>query len=162
MCAIAGIIGLNTDQTTLNTMFDTMTRRGPDATGICQIENGWLLHARLAVIDPAGGQQPMKLHYGQEEYTIVYNGELYNTVELRYELVKAGHFFVGRSDTEILLHAYVQWGEKCLPKLNGIFAFAVWERKANKLFLARDRIVVEVLERKSDESSVRDGSAEQY
>ena len=130
MCAIAGIIGLNTDNVTLAKMFETMTRRGPDATGLCLMESGWLLHARLAVIDPAGGQQPMRLHFGQEEYTIVYNGELYNTPELRQELEQFGHKFVGHSDTEVLLHAYAQWGEDCLEKLNGIFAFAVWERNS--------------------------------
>ena len=145
MCAIAGIIGLNTDNVTLAKMFRTMTRRGPDATGICLVEDGWLLHARLAVIDPAGGQQPMKLHFGQEEYTIVYNGELYNTPELRRELDKLGHQFIGHSDTEVLLHAYAQWGEGCLEKLNGIFAFAVWERNSRQLFMARDRMGVKPL-----------------
>ena len=145
MCAIAGIIGLNTDQTTLNKMFDTMTRRGPDAMGISLVEGGWLLHARLAVIDPAGGQQPMRLVWNQEEYTIVYNGELYNTQELRRELEGLGHNFSGHSDTEVLLHAYAQWGENCLQKLNGIYAFAVWEKRAKKLFLARDRMGVKPL-----------------
>lgn len=145
MCAIAGIIGLNTDNVTLAKMFETMTRRGPDATGICLVEGGWLLHARLAVIDPAGGQQPMRLHFGQEEYTIVYNGELYNTPELRRKLEQFGHQFVGHSDTEVLLHAYAQWGEECLEKLNGIFAFAVWERNSKQLFIARDRMGVKPL-----------------
>lgn len=145
MCAIAGIIGLNADNVILERMLETMTRRGPDATGICLVEGGWLLHARLAVIDPAGGQQPMKLHVGQEEYTIVYNGELYNTTELRHELAMLGHDFSGHSDTEVLLHAYAQWGEVCLEKLNGIFAFAVWEKNARKLFMARDRMGVKPL-----------------
>lgn len=145
MCAIAGIIGLNTDNVTLAKMFETMTRRGPDATGICLVEGGWLLHARLAVIDPAGGQQPMKLHLGQEEYTIVYNGELYNTPELRQELELLGHHFIGHSDTEVLLHAYAQWREECLDKLNGIFAFAVWEKNSKQLFIARDRMGVKPL-----------------
>lgn len=145
MCAIAGIIGLNTDNVTLAKMFETMTRRGPDATGLCLVESGWLLHARLAVIDPAGGQQPMRLHFGQEEYTIVYNGELYNTPELRRKLEQFGHQFVGHSDTEVLLHAYAQWGEDCLEKLNGIFAFAVWERNSKQLFIARDRMGVKPL-----------------
>lgn len=145
MCAIAGIIGLNTDNVTLAKMFKSMTRRGPDATGVSLVEGGWLLHARLAVIDPTGGQQPMKLHFGQEEYTIVYNGELYNTTELRRELDLLGHQFIGHSDTEVLLHAYAQWGEGCLEKLNGIFAFAVWERNSRQLFMARDRMGVKPL-----------------
>lgn len=145
MCAIAGIIGVNTDNDALLKMFQTMTRRGPDATGICLIENGWLLHARLAVIDIAGGQQPMTLRAGQEEYSIVYNGELYNTPELRRELEKLGHTFAGHSDTEVLLHSFVQWGEACVEKLNGIFAFAVWEKRKRRLFLARDRMGVKPL-----------------
>lgn len=145
MCAIAGIIGVNTDNAALLNMFQTMTRRGPDATGICLIEDGWLFHARLAVIDIAGGQQPMTLREGQEEYTIVYNGELYNTPELCRELEKLGHTFAGHSDTEVLLHSFMQWGEACVEKLNGIFAFGVWEKRKHRLFLARDRMGVKPL-----------------
>lgn len=145
MCAIAGIIGVSTDQATLGKMLETMVRRGPDANGICPVDGGYLLHARLAVIDIIGGQQPMKLSTIQEEYTIVYNGELYNTEELRRELIAEGHCFEGHSDTEVLLHAYAQWGAGCLQKLNGIYAFAVWEKKKRKLFLARDRMGVKPL-----------------
>ena len=145
MCAIAGIIGIHTDQATLRKMLETMARRGPDANGICPVDSGYLLHARLAVIDLAGGQQPMKLSTMQEEYTIVYNGELYNTEELRRELIAVGHHFEGHSDTEVLLHAYAQWDAACLQKLNGIYAFAVWEKGSGKLFLARDRMGVKPL-----------------
>ena len=145
MCAIAGVLGLYADDATLKKMLLTMSRRGPDATGRCEIENGHLLHARLAVIDIEGGCQPMSLHTGGEEYTIAYNGELYNTPELRRELEQLGHSFLGHSDTEVLLHSYAQWGEKCLEKLNGIFAFAVWEQKRRRLFLARDRMGVKPL-----------------
>lgn len=145
MCAIAGIIGIHTAEATLRKMLETMARRGPDANGICPIDGGWLLHARLAVVDLAGGQQPMQLSTMQEEYTIVYNGELYNTEELRKELMDAGHRFAGHSDTEVLLHAYAQWGADCLEKLNGIYAFAVWEKNKDKLFLARDRMGVKPL-----------------
>ena len=145
MCAIAGIFGLHTHDTTLQKMLSTMSRRGPDATGNCAVEGGWLLHARLAVIDIEGGGQPMNFYDGKEEYTIVYNGELYNTEELRWELGRLGHTFYGHSDTEILLHCYAQWGDKCLDKLNGIFAFAVWEKNSRRLFLARDRMGVKPL-----------------
>ena len=145
MCGIAGIIGVRTQEHTLQKMLSTMQRRGPDATGISLVENGWFLHARLAVIDLAGGRQPMKLIFAQEEYTIVYNGELYNTMELRRELESLGHEFVGHSDTEVLLHAFAQWREMCLEKLNGIYAFAVWEARKRRLFLARDRMGVKPL-----------------
>ena len=145
MCAIAGVFHLDTHDVTLDKMLDTMHRRGPDAAGICRMEDGYLLHARLTVIDPVGGCQPMTLSYGGEEYTIVYNGEIYNIPELRKELIRLGHEFNGHSDTEILLHCYAQWGEECLDKLNGIFAFAVYENKSGKLFLARDRMGVKPL-----------------
>ena len=145
MCAIAGVFRIDTQMATLEKMLETMTRRGPDATGFFRMEEGFLLHARLAVIDPDGGRQPMTLYYGGEEYTIVYNGELYNAQELRRELQQLGHCFQGHSDTEVLLHCYAQWAEACLEKLNGIFAFAVWENQKGKLFLARDRMGVKPL-----------------
>ena len=145
MCAIAGVFNMDTQDVTLEAMLDTMRRRGPDATGICRMDNGYLLHARLAVIDPDGGRQPMTLIYGGETYTIVYNGELYNANELRKELVRLGHSFQGHSDTEVLLHSYAQWADLCLEKLNGIFAFAVFEKNRGRLFLARDRMGVKPL-----------------
>lgn len=145
MCAIAGIIGLPCTEETSGRMLATMTRRGPDATGIHRDPVCTLLHARLAVIDPEGGKQPMKLQWAGETYTIVYNGELYNTEDLRKELLRDGHSFEGHSDTEVLLHAYAQWGEECLEKCNGIFAFGVWEENRKRLFLARDRMGVKPL-----------------
>jgi asparagine synthase (glutamine-hydrolysing) len=84
----------------------------------------------------------MKLRFGGEDYILVYNGELYNTPELRAELTALGHIFTERSDTEVLLHAYAEWSDKCVEHFNGIFAFAIWERKAKRLFIARDRIGV--------------------
>ena len=145
MCAIAGILDLKTNEHLLKTMLETMRRRGPDATGVYQKNTCTLLHARLAVIDPEGGKQPMTLQWGAEIYTVVYNGELYNTAQLRDELIMLGHSFVGRSDTEVLLHGYAQWGQKVLEKCNGIYAFAVWEEKSRRLFLARDRMGVKPL-----------------
>lgn len=145
MCAIAGMIALSASESTAHNMLATMTRRGPDATGIYRGDEVTLLHARLAVIDIEGGRQPMSLAWGGENYVIVYNGELYNTEEIRKALLKEGHRFIGHSDTEVLLHAYAQWGEGCVDKLNGIFAFGVWEEKRRRLFLVRDRMGVKPL-----------------
>lgn len=145
MCAIAGILDLVCDEKTKARMLDTMRRRGPDAAGTYGQETCTLLHARLAIIDPEGGRQPMAYSSAEENYILVYNGELYNTQELRTELERAGHSFEGHSDTEVVLHSYAQWGESCVERFNGIFAFAVWEEKRKRLFLARDRIGVKPL-----------------
>ena len=145
MCAIAGIIGMDKSDVTIRKMLKTMNRRGPDDADVHTFAQGCLLHARLTVIDPEGGKQPMSAGIGGEEFTIVYNGELYNAPELRRELEMLGHRFKGHSDTEVLLHSYMQWGRMCLDKLNGIFAFAVWENTKKRLFLARDRMGVKPL-----------------
>ena len=145
MCAIAGIMNLETNPETIDTFRHTMYRRGPDDFGVFTDREATLLHARLAVMDPMGGRQPMHLHLGQNTYSLIYNGELYNTRELRQELEKLGHRFISRCDTEVVLHAYAQWGRDCLEKFNGIFAFAVWESRDRRLFLARDRIGVKPL-----------------
>lgn len=145
MCAIAGLIGLPVDDSVVKKMLSTMSRRGPDAQGTYIEGDCYLLHSRLTVIDPEGGAQPMHLCWQNKDYTIVYNGELYNTQELRLELKKLGHEFQSRSDTEVLLHAYAQWQEAALDKLNGIYAFAIWERGERKLFMARDRMGVKPL-----------------
>ena len=145
MCAIAGIIGLPADEKTLGAMLRSMHRRGPDAEGIYETAEAIVLHSRLIIRDPEGGKQPMHLTWAGEKYTIVYNGELYNTEEIRKELEKAGHTFLGYSDTEVVLHAYAQFGEGCLSRFNGIFAFGIWEENRKRLFLARDRIGVKPL-----------------
>ena len=139
------MVGLEATDQTIMAMMGTMHHRGPDGNGIYRSDGATLLHSRLAVIDPAGGKQPMTLQWGGEHYTLVYNGELYNTAELRRELEGLGHLFVGHSDTEVVLHAYAEYGEGCLDRFNGIFAFAVWEEKKKRLFLARDRIGVKPL-----------------
>ena len=143
MCAIAGILGL--PEGNVLKMLETMTRRGPDAKGVFRDRDCTLLHARLTVIDPEGGRQPMTWDRGDECFTTVYNGELYNTEELRRKLLALGHRFEGHSDTEVLLHAYAQWGENCLEMLNGIYAFGVWEHRKRRLFLVRDRMGVKPL-----------------
>lgn len=145
MCAIAGVIGKTLEETTVEAMLATMARRGPDGRGVYRQENTTLLHSRLAIVDPEGGAQPMELRWGKEKYVLVYNGELYNTPELRQELTRLGHSFLGHSDTEVLLHGYAQWGAAVVDKCNGIFAFGVWETNRKRLFLARDRIGVKPL-----------------
>ena len=145
MCAIAGVIGKPLKDSTIEAMLATMARRGPDDRGVYRQEDISLLHSRLAIVDLEGGRQPMELRWGGETYILVYNGELYNTEELRRELTRLGHRFLGHSDTEVLLHGYAQWGENVVDKCNGIFAFGVWEVGRKRLFLARDRIGVKPL-----------------
>lgn len=149
MCGIVGWIDWQRDvsreEELLSKMGDALTHRGPDDAGQWFSPRAAFAHRRLIVVDPAGGGQPMLLPLGEELYVIVYNGELYNTEELRQELLSRGHRFRSHSDTEVLLHAYAEWKENCLERLNGIFAFAVWEEKGQKLFLARDRLGVKPL-----------------
>jgi len=108
MCGIAGMIGLPYDETIMEAMFKTMKRRGPDDFGSYSAERCCLLHSRLTVVDPEGGKQPMSLQWAGDTFTIVYNGELYNTEEIRDILIGLGHRFNGYSDTEVILHAYAQ------------------------------------------------------
>lgn len=145
MCAIAGIIDLSYDDRLLANMLKTMQRRGPDGKGIYRSDNCALLHTRLAVIDPEGGRQPMELTWEGVRYVIIYNGELYNTEELRGELIGLKHRFQGHSDTEVVLHSYAQWGKACLDKFNGIFSFCVYQERDRKVFIARDRLGVKPL-----------------
>lgn len=145
MCAIAGVIGLICDDNAVLKMMKTMINRGPDGNGCHSDPCCTLLHTRLAIIDLDGGRQPMELRWGREHYVISYNGELYNTEEVRSKLIVLGHVFHGHSDTEVVLHAYAQWGVDALHHLNGIFAFGVWEKIKKRLFLARDRMGVKPL-----------------
>jgi len=149
MCGIAGWIDnrrdLRNEGEVIKKMTGTLVRRGPDAEGVYLRENVCLMHRRLIVIDPENGIQPMTIRKGDANYTIVYNGELYNTDELRAELSASGYSFRGHSDTEVLLTAYVHWGEACLERLNGIYAFGVWNDASQTLFLARDRMGVKPL-----------------
>ena len=105
VCGIAGMIGPEPSEETIRRMKATMERRGPDGFGCYRHGDATLLHSRLAIIDPAGGAQPMALEFSDERYVLVYNGELYNTEEIRQELTKLGHRFLGHSDTEVVLHA---------------------------------------------------------
>ncbi len=145
MCAIAGILKLEFNKAVIDKMLSTMVRRGPDGTGMFAQPEICMLHTRLAVMDPQNGAQPMETQWEDEQYVICYNGELYNTEEIQQELTKLGHHFYTRTDTEVVLHAYAQWKEAALERLNGIFAFAVWEKNRRRLFLARDRMGVKPL-----------------
>ena len=148
MCAISGIIrfgGLDTEPTiAARKMAAALKRRGPDDDGyyISPKSEALLVHTRLAVIDPENGAQPMLYADGGRKLALVYNGELYNTAELRALLEARGHKFSTNTDTEAVLRAYAEWGADCLSRMNGIFAFAVWDEAARRLFIARDRIGV--------------------
>jgi asparagine synthase (glutamine-hydrolysing) len=148
MCGIAGEIDFKGSQdradrrSVYERMQQTLRRRGPDQKGVFLSEHAALIHTRLSVVDLEKGKQPMKLSFGGCDYVLIYNGELYNTQELRTALKALGHSFEGHSDTEVLLHAYAQWKESWLDRLNGIFAFAVWDTGLGRLFIARDRMGV--------------------
>ncbi len=149
MCGIVGWIdfhrGLANESVILQTMADKLQKRGPDESGYWFSEHASFGHRRLVVVDPEGGRQPMIGTRGNNLYVLIYNGELYNTEEIRKLLLGHGHVFEGWSDTEVLLKAYMEWEEDCLARLNGIFAFAVWDDAKQKLFMARDRIGVKPL-----------------
>ncbi|SMB99296.1 asparagine synthase (glutamine-hydrolysing) [Thermanaeromonas toyohensis ToBE] len=149
MCGICGWIDWEVDLTqhkpTLEAMLETLRCRGPDAWGMWLSPRAALGHRRLIVIDPEGGSQPMVRTRGEDKYIITYNGELYNMLELRRELEARGYLFKTRSDTEIILVAFLEWGIECVKHFNGIFAFAIWSEKDQSLFLARDHLGVKPL-----------------
>lgn len=146
MCGITGIMYEQTGDTkNIECMTNTLGHRGPDATQYMQDGAIQLGHTRLAIIDVKDGQQPMQRTVREETYTLVYNGELYNTDELRQKLVGIGYHFTTRSDTEVLLYAFIHWGIECVERLNGIFAFAVYMHREKKLYIARDRFGVKPL-----------------
>ena len=146
MCSIAGVIDFQNDLRDQGYVFSdmqrTMTSRGPDQHGTYVTACAALLHNRLCVIDIENGRQPMTVGLDGRFYTIVYNGELYNTDEIRAELAALGHRFSGWSDTEVVLKSFIQWGENCVDRFNGIFAFAIWDAAEKRLFMARDRMGV--------------------
>lgn len=143
MCGIAGEINFKNriNEQVLKEMSICLTPRGPDAEGFYQSMYAALAHRRLIVIDPENGKQPMN----SGNFTIVYNGELYNTDELRADLIGKGYRFNGHSDTEVVLKSFIEYREKCVDMFNGIFAFAVWDECEKRLFMARDRIGVKPL-----------------
>lgn len=149
MCGIVGWVNyevnLQDKSKIMKKMTDTLSKRGPDAEGYYFNTNAAFGHRRLIVVDPEGGGQPMTKRLGDFEYTIIYNGELYNTEDLRNKLLEKGYEFEGYSDTEVLLTAYIEWGPDCVEELNGIFAFGILDEKEGRLFMARDRLGVKPL-----------------
>ncbi|MCL6300480.1 asparagine synthase (glutamine-hydrolyzing) [Streptomyces kronopolitis] len=150
MCGITGWISYDTDLTTQRRTLETMTRtmacRGPDADGIWLDTHAAFGHRRLAVIDLDGGTQPMAVdHEGRTLVVTTYSGEVYNYRELRRELAGLGHTFRTHSDTEVVLHAYLQWGAACAEHLNGMYAFALWDPRTEELLLIRDRMGIKPL-----------------
>jgi asparagine synthase (glutamine-hydrolysing) len=149
MCGIAGWIDWQEDLSEkaviIETMIGRLSHRGPDAHDTWLSKSAALGHHRLKVIDPVGGEQPMIYQAGEQTYVLTYNGELYNFRELRSELSTRGHTFQTNSDTEVLLHAYLEWGQECTKHLNGIFAFGLWDTRKQQLFLARDHLGVKPL-----------------
>ena len=147
MCGIVGIFNLNGEPVSpvfLRRMTDTIKYRGPDSEGFYVDSFVGLGHRRLSIIDLSrAGHQPMMTE--DKEFAITYNGEVYNFQDLRTELENVGHRFTSRTDTEVVLHAYAQWGENCVHRFNGMFTFAIWDRTRQELFIARDRYGIKPL-----------------
>src|SRR5947207_11621087 len=147
MCGLAGVLNLKpgppVDRETLQHMAGAIQHRGPDEFGIYRDSQCGLAHARLSIIDLATGQQPMT----NEDRTLwlVFNGEIFNYVELRAELLELGHQFRTHSDTEVILHAYEAWGPDAFARFNGQWAVALWDSRDKKLVLSRDRVGVRPL-----------------
>ncbi len=160
MCGICGIINSDkehhVDPQLLKRMTDTIVHRGPDDEGIYVDKNVGIGMRRLSIIDLSTGKQP--IHNEDKSVWIVFNGEIYNHKEIRNELEKAGHRFQTQSDTEAIVHAYEEYGDKCVQKLNGMFAFAIWDKRKNIVFLARDRIGIKPLYYFFDKSRLIFGS----
>lgn len=149
MCGITGWVhferDLRTQASVVENMTKTLAKRGPDDENVWLETHAVFGHRRLTVVDPIGGRQPMTKVHHDTRYTLCYNGELYNTEDLRKELLRKGYTFSGHSDTEVLLTSYIEWKEQCVEYFNGIFAFAIWDEKDQKVFIARDRLGVKPL-----------------
>jgi len=148
MCGLVGIVqlekaGRTPDRSVLHRMNESQFHRGPDEGGLFLQGAVGLGHRRLSIIDRADGQQP--LFNEDRSVVVVYNGEIYNFKELREKLIGHGHRFATRSDTEVIVHAWEEWGSTCVEQFRGMFAFALWDQTQNKLFLARDRLGIKPL-----------------
>ncbi len=144
MCGIYGVVEKKIDRELAIKCLDTMYHRGPDGSGLWQEGGVTLGHRRLSILDLSGaGSQPMS--YADGRYELTFNGEIYNFIEIRGELRKKGHTFRGESDSEVILAAFAEWGEKCVERFNGMWTFAVWDAKLERLFLSRDRFGVKPL-----------------
>ncbi|WP_290049885.1 asparagine synthase (glutamine-hydrolyzing) [Amycolatopsis solani] len=144
MCGIAGWVSYDADltrrQEVVDAMTATMSCRGPDDEGTWVRRNVALGHRRLAIIDLPGGRQPMSVHTPNGDVAMVYSGEAYNFTELKEELTKLGHQWETDSDTEVVLHGYLQWGDAVVDHLNGMYAFAIWDERDDRLVMIRDRM----------------------
>jgi asparagine synthase (glutamine-hydrolysing) len=144
MCGITGWVSFDRDlrgeQTAVDAMTETMACRGPDDRGTWLAEHAALGHRRLAIIDLPGGRQPMSVDTPNGPVVMVYSGETYNFTELRGELIGRGHRFRTDSDTEVVLRAYLEWGDEFAERLNGMYAFAIWDSRENRLVMVRDRM----------------------
>src|SRR5436190_20116937 len=142
MCGIAGIVAsdrLHADERArLALMRDVLTHRGPDDAGIYSDEAAGLAHRRLSIVDLAAGHQPLSNEDGS--IWVVFNGEIYNHAEIRPELEAHGHVYRTRCDTETIVHAYEQWGDSCVERFRGMFAFALWDAPRRRLLIVRDRL----------------------
>lgn len=148
MCGICGYMNCNEkikDTDIITKMTESINRRGPDALNVFTDKNVALGHTRLSIIDLLTGNQPMTYEYNSSTYVITYNGELYNTKEVKELLIKEGFTFKTTSDTEVILVSYIAYKEKCLELLNGIFSFVIYSSNTNSLFLARDRLGIKPL-----------------
>ena len=143
MCGIFGSVSPNLTRDELEKATSTLGHRGPDDSGLFYDNGVGLGHRRLSIIDLESGHQPI---FNEDKSTcIVYNGEIYNFLELRDYLIHKGHTFSTKSDTETILHAYEEWGEHCVEHFNGMFAFAIWDAKNRTMFMARDRLGIKPL-----------------
>ena len=149
MCGIVGWSNLKNNirdySDIMDEMIDTLKLRGPDSAGLKTYNHALMGHRRLIIVDPTGGMQPMTKIINNKEYTICYNGELYNTEEVRADLISKGYKFESYSDTEVLLTSYIEYGQKCADYLNGIFAFGIWDEYNQELFLCRDQLGIKPL-----------------
>ena len=150
MCGICGFINFKTNLVknerenlaVAHRMAEKLRHRGPNSWGEWVGEHAVFAHSRLAVIDVENGLQPMKRTVEGHEFVITYNGELYNTNDIRNDLKSHGYEFTTASDTEVLLYAFIHYGEKCAEMLNGIYAFVIWDSMRQRIFACRDRFGV--------------------
>ena len=150
MCGICGWIDFSEQyhpqkKQYLDSMTSTLSNRGPDDRGVWLGQHAGIGHCRLAILDPENSNQPMVANKSNTNVVLSYSGEIYNFQELRKELVRKGYRFKSTGDSEVVLNSYLEWGQSCVEKFNGMFAFAIWDERENTLFLARDRLGIKPL-----------------